>query len=88
MLPIPPIPQVLSERRDWTVPSPEWEAWARATFVEGDGALHDELHAHLGEFRVGFLLTNCSDESGGTWTYATGGPLRTTVLRRNRRCGP
>lgn len=73
MLPIPPIPEVLLERPDWTVPAPEWEAWAWETFVDGDGALVDPALGHLRAASIAFLLTNSDIKSRGKDAAGTGG---------------
>ena len=73
MLPIPPVPEVLRQRPDWTVPSPEWERWARDTFIEGDGPLVDPALAHLAAASIGFLLTNSAIKSKGKDAAGLGG---------------
>lgn len=75
MLPFPPIPAILDERKDWTVPSPEWEAWARETFIEGDGPLVDESLGHLAHASIGFLLTNATKKKGGRRWAGSGGAV-------------
>lgn len=73
MLPIPPIPAVLFERRDWTVPSPEWEQWARSTFIDSASKLCDPGLAHLEGAIVGFLLTNAAIKIKGELKAGLGG---------------
>ncbi len=73
MLPIPAIPPILMQRRDWTVPSPEWEEWARATFVDSESDLCDPRLAHLQAATVCFLLTNASIKVKGERKAGLGG---------------
>ncbi len=64
MLPIPPVPARLLEEPGLTLPSPEFEAWARAAFIDVETSpLHNPEHAYLGLASLGFLLTSADNTS-------------------------
>lgn len=46
-------------------PSPELEAWVRATFIDEGAVLCNEEHAHLRDASLGFLWTNVGNERRG-----------------------
>lgn len=46
-------------------PSPELEAWARATFIDPDADLMNEEHQHLNSARLGFCWTTVANSRAG-----------------------
>lgn len=56
------------------IPSPEVEAWARATFIADGATLENEDHAHLMEAHIGFLWTNVENAKKGRAVIGTAEP--------------
>jgi len=56
MRPMPPL-EMLEDPSRAFVPSPELEAWARATFIDSDAELVNEEHDHLNQASIGFVWT-------------------------------
>lgn len=46
-------------------PSPEWEAWIRATFIAEGAPLYNHEHQHLQHATLGVILTNAECRSKG-----------------------
>lgn len=46
-------------------PAHDLEAWARSAFIEEDGPLCNEEHAHLRHVKLGFMWTNVANAKGG-----------------------
>jgi len=62
--PTPP-PDLMGSLDLTMMPSPELEAWARATFIEPGATLWNEDHDHLNRAALGFVWTTVSNSRGG-----------------------
>lgn len=56
---VPPL--FLDTNKDLLAPSEEMEAWARSTFIEGEGPLVNPDHDHLRHAVIGFVWTNVTN---------------------------
>lgn len=65
--PAPPYPQL----DDWFAPSIDLEVWARLAFLDPDGPLYNEDHAHLADARICFLWTNVANARKGRTVVGT-----------------
>lgn len=58
--PFPPA-EIIEDLGDRFVPDEELAAWAFSSFIDEDGPLSNEGHAHLRDAKIGFLWTNCDN---------------------------
>lgn len=63
--PMPPESITAVDARIAFAPAPELVVWARATFIEDDGKLHNPDHFHLQSASVGMLWTNVRNSRKG-----------------------
>lgn len=64
MRPLPPV-EMIEDPTKAFVPSPELEAWARATFIDPDADLVNDEHVHLNLARIGFVWTIVGNARAG-----------------------
>lgn len=57
----------------WFAPAEDLAAWARRSFIDPDGLLANEVHAHLEQATVGFLWTNVSNAKKACIVIGTSG---------------
>jgi hypothetical protein len=62
--PMPPLDMLEGDGPTF-LPSPELEAWARATFIDPDADLVNEEHQHLNSARLGFCWTIVANSRAG-----------------------
>lgn len=64
--PMPP-PDLLESMQDEFINSPDLSDWARLSFIDDDGPLHNPDHQHLRNASIGFLWTNVQNTKQGRW---------------------